>query len=643
MPGNPIQRNEPIAGGGTLKLYLLESPSKDFAFFASEIPLPGPIPANLTGKMLSDSAAGFERGMNGGGIGGGGFGRNSPIRVASTTDIQQDGFPGKELQLAGKNGNPSVGGVVRLVLAGKQMYMFGVGADNYAALRPQSQRFMSSVKITAQSNPGGPVVINDPPPKMPPGTGTTPGGDPPVKPPGGDPVPPIGQPPVGQPPAGGEVAGKLAAKLNNTFLAGAFDPEKKELLVVGLRTIGPRQAGAILRYSYPDFKLIATVNIPSAATRAQLDAEKGLLYLTTMGSGINPTANQFDRPAYVGDVAVYDLAQLLSGKFDEKTELKPAGIIPVGFTRNIIRDIVLSGDGKSLFILSSASTGKAKSQVIQVNTSDRKTVKSKDLPSAGWDMVRSTDGLKLYITGLAAGAQAPPLMVLETETMNLAPNLTLPKAAFNIAVAKDGRIVTCSLSTAPGAGVGGVGLGGFGPIGPGGPGGPIGPGGGIVIGGVGGAVVNPLEINVLDSSGSKVDGLRPNTDGVSNNGYIGVSPDGKYLICSTHHPLLLGSGLDVYETSDKFIGDKKVASIKQAGEAHLGGTFLISPDSEYIVFLNGAVLKLDDMIGGPVKPQPPGGVGGIGNPGGIGGIGGNPGGIGFPQPPPGFPLGKLPK
>ncbi|MBA4191012.1 MAG: hypothetical protein C0467_23755 [Planctomycetaceae bacterium] len=634
MPGNPVLRNDPIRTGGTVQLYLLESPSKDHAFFVSSVPIPAAVPANLTAKMLDEAASGFERGMAGGGLGGGGFGRNSQIRVSSKTDIQQDGFPGKELRLAGRTGSEPTGGVLRIVLAGRQMHIFGVGADNYALLQPQAQRFMDSVKISGSPNTGGPVVINDPP-KGPPTT-TTPGGNPvppptttpgnppamPPMPPGGNPVPPM--PPGGNPMppiGGGEVVGNLKTKLSNPFFAGAFDTEKKELIVVGFRTAGNRQAGTIQRYSLPDFKLVGSVNIPSVATRAQLDSAKGLLYVTTVGAGINPTANQYDRPANIGDVAVYDLGPIRNAKFDEKVDTKPVGMISVS---RLIRDIVLSADGKSLFVLATTTIGKNKSQIVQVNTADRKTVKTVDLPNVGWDMVPSADGQKLFVTGLATGAIVPPLMVLETGTMTLAPSLALPKSAFSIAVSKDGRIVTSSLgNNGLGAGIGGggvaIGGGGFGPPnGPGGPGGPGGPPGG---GGVGGVVNNPLELNVLDASGNKVEATKPGTVGASNNGYLAVTPDGKYLICSSHHPMLLGTGLDVYETSEKFLGDKLVASMKKAGDAHLGGTFLVSPDSEYIVFLNGAVLKLDDLGGAPGNgPAPP-----------VGGVGGN------PMPPMGVP------
>ncbi|MCE9568323.1 MAG: hypothetical protein K8U57_40500 [Planctomycetes bacterium] len=625
MPGTPTQRNENTAGGATVRGFLLESPAKDSAFFAFVVPLPQVLPPNLIPQVLNQSVTEFERGMNngagGGGFGGGGFGKTTQVRLTGRADIQQNGFPGKEMQIAGSAGKESLGGVMRFVIAGKNMYLFGVGADNYAAFSAQSQRFMASVKISASQNTGGPVVINDPPSKNP--VPPVPITDP--KPPIGTPVPPTPitdpKPPIGpnpMPPAGGEVAGKLAAKLNNAFNAGAFDTEKKELIVVGSRKVGPRFAGTIQRYSYPDFKLQGTVNIPSSASRAVIDSQKGLLYISTIGAGWDPTNNQFDRPAYISDMAVYDLAQLRSGKFDEKTDLKPVATVGVGFSKITTRDIALSNDGKYLYILTSIPLqgGRLTSQVLRVDTSDRKTTKSVNLPNAGWDMLLSPDGQKVYITANMPAGAASPLMVVDANTMTVGASFTLPKPAYSLAVAKDGRIVASSLNTAPaggiGGGLGGPPMGGIGPIDP---------------NGVGGVGIPQGEIHVLDADGKKVEAMRQVNTGVSNNGYVAVSPDGKYLICSSHHPKINGTGLDVYETSDKFIGDKQVASMKKAGEAFLGGAFLVSPESDYIVMLNGAVLKLDDLNDGPVG----GGPGGFGPP--PGGV--VPPGGGFPQPPPG--------
>ena len=435
--------------------------------------------------------------------GGKGFGRRSSgskSQITGKSDFQVGGFPGKELQFIETQGNEKFAGTRRFVVTSQSIVTYGIHVENYDSMKSQAQRIYNTVNITAppfKSAPTPQVAMNRPPrtnpttgtkkpnptttvptttvatnnpPMNPMGTTTAPPAIPIVesKPmPGVDPMPPIGPNPQPMPPqpAGNEVAGKLAAGLTNPFNAGAFDTEKKELVVVGFRRAGNRQAGTIQRYSYPDFKQQGTtVNIPSTATRAAIDSQKGLLYVTTVGAGIDPNPVQFDRPAFIGDIAVYDLAQLRSGKFDEKTELKPVATISIGATKNAIRDISLSGDGKSLFVMTSTQTGKLVSQVLRIDTAERKIGKSVILPNPGWDMLPSPDGKKLFVTANMPAGAASPLMIVDANAMTLVtPSFALAKPAYNLAIAKDGRIIASSLSapiTAGGAGVGGAGFGG---------------------------------------------------------------------------------------------------------------------------------------------------------------------------------------
>jgi len=383
---------------------------------------------------------------------------------------------------------------------------------------------------------------------------------------------------------GGGVAGKLKTKVS-PFFAGAFDPEKKELIVVLGRPSGTKPAGVIQRYSVPDFKLVGTTHhIPSVATRAVIDPKKELLYVTTVnGSPLQALMqNQFDRGSFAGDVAVYDLAAIRSGKVPERGEVKPVGSFNIASGRSV-RDIVLSDDGKTLFALAVPTSPKTKSQISAFDTSTRKVIKVGDLPDPAWRMVASGDGKKLLVSGTppAAGAQNPLIMVVDQAGLGLLPSTASPNpkgAVFDIAVAKDGMVVTCSA------------------------GGPSSPN---------------YELYTIDAEKSSNASLPPGVTSVSNNGYVAVTPNGKHLIVSSHHPGQTSTGLDVYELNDKLTVDKKVASMKQAGDTPVGGTFLVSPDSDFIVFTNGAVLKLDDLggssasaatsVGGmPPRVAPPG-------------------------------------
>src|SRR5262249_55335123 len=141
-----------------------------------------------------------------------------------------------------------------------------------------------------------------------------------------------GQPPFGggQPgfPGGGgtEVAGTIKHKVP-PFYAGVFDPDQKELIIIGLKQSGTQQGGVITRFKYPDFKSEgAPIDIAHVATRAALDSKQGLLYVTTVTGSHPPLLrDQFDAGAYPGEIQVYDLAQLRASKGDEKGDFKPNG------------------------------------------------------------------------------------------------------------------------------------------------------------------------------------------------------------------------------------------------------------------------------------------------------------------------------
>lgn len=635
FPGTPKADNGTFIPGGAgvpdLKAYILKTNGEDTGLFAVRMKLPITPTGPTVAQLLNQVVTGAEQGATGAGRpgrpgrpAGGGFGfggRNNDVGIGGKSDITQDGFPGKELQLIDKTGGPG-GGVMRFVIAGNKLYMYGAASDRFTAFRPHADRFLGSVKISAgdgvavggPNDPTQPPKVDPnpfPPPKVdpnpnpnpfpPPMPGDPPKGDPNPNPfpppmPGDPPRPPFpGQPPFG----GGEVAGTLKTKIK-PFFAGAFDAEANEFVAVGKRMAGTRAAGTIERYSLPDFKAKGTVHIPNAGTRAVLDTKKGLLYVSTVGTTVSPMfldRDQYDRPAYTGDVAVYDLAPLRAGKVEEKSDVKPVATVAVGRT---IRDLVLSEDGKSLYVLSTFGPPgpKGKAQVAVIDTAERKIGKPKDLPESATQMCRSADGQKLYVAGVPTGPNNPPtLMVLEAATLNLTPGLLLPKnGVLDMVALKDGRLV---LTAHPvGGGIGG---------------GPV-------------ANPNQLELTVLDSNGNAVPGGAPGEKGLANNGYVGATPDNKFLLVSSHHPeVLKAPGLDVYDASGA--GLKKVASMKKAGTEFVGGTFVVAPAGDAVVFMKGEVVSLTDF-------------------GAAGGVGGNPGGgvvppnggvVPLPAPDPGVP------
>ena len=131
------------------------------------------------------------------------------------------------------------------------------------------------------------------------------------------------------------------------------------------------------------------------------------------------------------------------------------------------------------------------------------------------------------------------------------------------------------------------------------------------------------------------------------------SSDGKTLFVSGH-PAASGSyarqgqpaqpaGLDVYEVTDADApnGVKKKASIRTAGGLQIGGHFLMSPDSDFLVFHTGVVVETANVGGNNGEGTVGGGLGGPPGPGAAGGAFPPQPGAGGVQPPPGAAGGGL--
>ena len=204
-----------------------------------------------------------------------------------------------------------------------------------------------------------------------------------------------------RPPAGAATRPQLAFQLDS-FYAYAFDSEQNEIYTVGLR-LDPkyptRAYGSLRRISYPDFKVKAEFNIPNVGTRLAIDPKKGVLYLassTNQSQNKDLWATAYDRSHAFGDVQVFDLEPIRSGKKDDGAEIKPVATI---LTAGTIKGLELSSDNKFLCVAfnKSATGGKPKSYVRQYDTADRKLVKEVVLPEEASDMRKSADGKQLLI------------------------------------------------------------------------------------------------------------------------------------------------------------------------------------------------------------------------------------------------------
>ena len=591
--------------------------------------------------------------------------------------------------------------------------------------------------------PGGPddgsgAVVDPPggnPPRFPPGGGSSagpPGGI--GVPPGGIGVPPggIGAPPGGvvPPPGGGGnvigppqgggggfalpgaggttgpfnpnrpalgsiTDGKRKAQIE-TFYSAAFDKTKGELLAFSPRMEQrSRLQGFLQRYDVNNnFAPLSRYKLPHLLARGVVDDKQGLLYAVAARADNQVALAQLAQqamtlPVAMGDVVIYDLKPLYENKVEDSAELKPIATIPFYATNRFIRSLVLSVDGSQLYVLTTQVAGgrPTKSTISVVNTSSRRTEKTRDLPAPAGDMILSPDGKHLILTEMAAGGRGAVRLVSASD-LSFVKNYPLPVEGTpnDLAVTSKGHIFVSVVSQPssagsgpsrpgggqpgrpgpglgpPGGGIGGVapglppqgaGFAGGGPNLGGPPGIPSGPG----LGGIGGIGLPPvppggglgdeagpgsapgigggmpqhsqLSAKIVIASEKGVQEIKlPAGWKAANNGYVEFSPDGKSLYVAS----LQDTGLDIYDVADPDdpVELKHRVALVSAGGEKIGGHFYLTPEGRHLIFHNGVIIDTEDTGGRLGEPgNAAGGGGGGGFPGGLPG-GGFPGGLPAP-------------
>ncbi len=527
--------------------------------------------------------------------------------------------------------------------------------------------------------PGG--APNIPPggiPGAPPGSiilPPQPGGNPPGPPVGGGggiSFPGIGNTGPGLP--GGFFGdGKKKAKIES-FFGAAFDSKNNQLIVFSPRPERGRVYGTLTLYAADNtFAPHKRLKTQYLATRAIVDPQGERLYTATARLDNSTASHQLaqqmlDHAAAAGDIAVYDLKTLRTGTVEDGTEVKPAATVPLYLPNRLIRGLVLSPDGKHLYVLGTLTvSGRPTKSTIQViNTETMKPERTKDLPEPAGELVAAADGKHLIVLELAGGGRSGAVRLLDATTLNSVRSYPVQGIPLDVTSTPDGLIAVTVVQPpqqgAPGGGPprgplppnrpgvgGGAGFGGGG-IGPGlpptpptGPG--VGGGAGFGGGGIGpglpptppagGGLIGPggpgdnyggtttyapaFNAKILLISDKGIEELRLLAARAATSGYLKFSPDGKTLYVSSYRDV----GFEVYELD---AGEAKLKyGLRSAGGEKIGGHFLLSPDGKYIAFHNGVVLDADDLgapaaSGGlPGGPAPGGGFPGLPFPGAGGG------------------------
>ncbi|MFM8272230.1 MAG: hypothetical protein ACKODX_07825, partial [Gemmata sp.] len=520
-----------------------------------------------------------------------GLGQVEPFKGKVWANTTVDGYAAKELNLKDTNGE----GKLRLVAVKSRVYAFAAGGvmKDGAVTMPKADvdRFFASIKITYKGDQVAGGGMN---PQPGPGPGPGPG-----------------------PNQSGTTDGNLKIKID-TFYAGAFDAEKKEVFTVTDKVEGQLVKGYLARFSYPDFKRLGRFKLPQPASRVVIDSKAGLLYAATITNIKAAGLNLLDRSAASGNVAVYELKPIRDGqstdgkKLEDGSELKPLGTVTVG---QRIQGMELSADGKTLYVLVSGTgttPAARKSSIVVIDTETRKELapQRKTLAEPCWDMVKTADSKKLLLLELPGKNGSASVVEMDLPTLAVISTTAFPGAVLDSASRNGGGTMMSVMAAAPAGGAGGVGGSNGGPMGGGAP------------------QQAKFKVFLLDTKGSTEMDLGV-TPGAANNGYLKFDPDGKRLYVSSYR----APGFDVYDVTDATAasGLKLKSSIKTAGSGRegVGGHFLLSPDGKIVLFHNGVVLETEN-IGGTV---PPAGGGGVPPGPGGGGVPPGPGGGGVPPGP----------
>lgn len=466
-------------------------------------------------------------------------------------ECKTDGHPGLEVE--SKNG--PILNVKRVVQVGPRIFIFS------ATLHPIFGRteehaeearktFFESIKITFDKDT--PAVEDPNRPRLPPPQRPGFPGNP------GRPNPPPGRP-------GGNMKNLQAKMRIDPFWTSLYLPKQQEVLVFGARqSAGGRPGGYVRRYSYPDFLPKAMYHLPNPVTFAVADDAAGLLMVTT-STRQDIAQKEIERQVHIGDIQVYNLNQILSGKLGERDDLKPTSSIQFG-ARLAGMELI---DSK-LYVLTISPSGNRvkpwRPKLVQLDHKTGKTLAEMDLPDPAWRMAVSPDKSKIYIGEVQLSPLGLPMwgvgnqgfiLVVDAKEMTKERTLSVPGTIYDLVVREDGTVLA-SVSEGPG-----------------------------------------VKLYAVNPSGLTVDLTSPSNRKESL-GYIGLTPDGSKLITAV--PREFGIAIHDVTNLEGPSGLKQVVdarAVKSNGandsEVPIGGNFTITPDQRFALFQVGLVVDLESL------------------------------------------------
>jgi hypothetical protein len=213
--------------------------------------------------------------------------------------------------------------------------------------------------------------------------------------------------------AGGDFVALSGGKVR-PFWTAAVLAEKNELLTFGVKdATGSPPGGVLRRYSLPDGKLLATYRLPYPVHRVAIDERRGKVYAATVTSTSDVRAMPEREAAIVaGDIQVYDLRAITSGKLEELEELKPAAA-PF-FAGGQVCGLHVSPTGDTLYVGGVVSGGVGakkwfKGKLLKYDTAgERRPASELSFDAPVWATDMSWDGRRLAVVERPTDATGGP-------------------------------------------------------------------------------------------------------------------------------------------------------------------------------------------------------------------------------------------
>ena len=353
------------------------------------------------------------------------------------------------------------------------------------------------------------------------------------------------------------------------FWAAVALPNKKEILLLGARNPAAANPGGVLRrYSYPDFKLKATYNLPLPVNRAAADPTSGKLICSVI-SKYNPTLDQREAASWTSDLQIFDLNKITAGGYGEAEELKPLAKITVAQPITGLEVDPLGGFAyASAVVIPTPIRGQpprpATGKLYKIDLTKNEVAGNPLLSREPLDGLRVAPAGKTLVTSETTVGPPTPgttfnLLTVDTIEWKKSKLIPIPSPAKDLTFGGDG-ILALTLTD------------------------------------------GKTKVYGYTEGGPETVEVTPKDIPITGFSYLRVTPDGKRAVASAGAKQ---NGLLVMTVTG--VGEKatftKVSSGTTVAGTTTGGHFILMPDSQFAVFNCGAVVDLTKAAAAPPKEK----------------------------------------